>query len=53
MMLKIIQKTHLKNMIQFSNENQFSFPYLVDETQEIAKTYDAVCTQISLATIKI
>ena len=22
----------------------FLFPYLVDETQEIAKTYDAVCT---------
>ena len=33
-----------ENMIKFSKENQFSFPYLVDETQEIAKTYDAVCT---------
>ena len=32
------------NMIKFSNDNQFSFPYLQDETQEIAKTYDAVCT---------
>ena len=31
-------------MIKFSKENQFGFPYLVDETQEIAKTYDAVCT---------
>ena len=25
-------------------KNQFSFPYLNDETQEIAKIYDAVCT---------
>ena len=32
------------NMIEFSKINQFSFPYLNDETQEIAKTYDAVCT---------
>ena len=31
-------------MIQFSKKNHFSFPYLIDETQEIAKTYDAVCT---------
>ena len=33
-----------ENMIKFSKENQFGFPYLVDDTQEIAKTYDAVCT---------
>ena len=33
-----------ENMIKFSNDNQFSFPYLIDETQEIAKAYDAVCT---------
>ena len=33
-----------ENMIKFSEENQFGFPYLVDETQEVAKTYDAVCT---------
>tara|TARA_B100001093_G_scaffold206820_1_gene198765 strand:- start:8 stop:562 length:555 start_codon:yes stop_codon:yes gene_type:complete len=32
------------NMIEFAKKNQFNFPYLVDETQEIAKTYDAVCT---------
>tara|TARA_B110001450_G_scaffold114000_1_gene107748 strand:- start:3 stop:557 length:555 start_codon:yes stop_codon:yes gene_type:complete len=31
-------------MIEFAKKNQFTFPYLVDETQEIAKTYDAVCT---------
>ena len=33
-----------ENMIKFSNDNQFNFPYLQDETQEIAKSYDAVCT---------
>ncbi len=33
-----------ENMIKFSNENKFSFPYLIDETQEVAKAYDAVCT---------
>ena len=33
-----------ENMIKFSKENNFSFPYLTDETQEVAKEYDAVCT---------
>ena len=33
-----------ENMIEFSKKNQFDFPYLIDETQEIARTYDAVCT---------
>ena len=33
-----------EKMIKFSNDNGFSFPYLIDETQEIAKKYDAVCT---------
>ncbi len=33
-----------ENMIEFSKENNFKFPYLIDETQEIAKKYDAVCT---------
>jgi hypothetical protein len=32
------------NMIKFANNNQFSFPYLHDDTQEIAKSYEAVCT---------
>ena len=32
------------NMIIFAKKNQFSFPYLSDETQKIARTYDAVCT---------
>ena len=32
------------NMIKFSSDNYFNFPYLHDDTQEIAKSYDAVCT---------
>ena len=32
------------NMIKFSKEHKFKFPYLIDETQEVAKNYDAVCT---------
>ena len=31
-------------MIEFSKEHNFNFPYLIDETQEIAKRYNAVCT---------
>ncbi len=31
-------------MIEFAKNNEFGFPYLVDEKQEIAKKYDAVCT---------
>ena len=33
-----------EKMISFSKKYKFSFPYLVDETQKIAKTYGAVCT---------
>jgi len=32
------------NMIKFAKNNKFNFPYLIDETQETAKKYDAVCT---------
>ena len=32
------------NMIKFAINNKFNFPYLIDETQETAKKYDAVCT---------
>ena len=31
-------------MIEFSKNHNFSFPYLHDATQEVAKEYDAVCT---------
>ena len=32
------------NMIKFSKKNKFSFPYLFDKTQKVAKSYGAVCT---------
>ena len=32
------------NMIKFSEKFRFNFPYLYDDTQEIAKKYGAVCT---------
>ena len=32
------------NMIKFAKNNKFNFPYLIDETQETSKKYDAVCT---------
>lgn len=32
------------NMKIFADENGFTFPYLIDETQEVAKAYDAICT---------
>ena len=31
-------------MKQFAEQHGFTFPYVVDETQEIARKYDAVCT---------
>ena len=33
-----------ENMRILSEENHFDFPYVYDETQEIAKKYDAICT---------
>ena len=33
-----------EKMIEFAKKNHFNFPYLSDETQEIAKAYEAVCT---------
>ena len=33
-----------ENMIAFSKKHGFTFPYLIDETQEVAKKYGAVCT---------
>jgi len=32
------------NMIRIAREFDFPFPYLLDETQEVARAYDAVCT---------
>ncbi len=33
-----------ENMKIFSKKHQFNFPYVIDKTQNIAKSYDAVCT---------
>ena len=33
-----------ENMISFAKLHDFSFPYLIDETQKVAKEYGAVCT---------
>tara|TARA_Y100001970_G_C14105917_1_gene788094 strand:+ start:143 stop:694 length:552 start_codon:yes stop_codon:yes gene_type:complete len=33
-----------ENMKKFSQKYKFNFPYLYDETQQIAKKYNAVCT---------
>ncbi|WP_193170490.1 thioredoxin family protein [Nisaea nitritireducens] len=32
------------NMIRFAATHKFTFPYLIDETQQVARAYDAVCT---------
>ena len=32
------------NMKTFAAEHGFPFPYVIDESQEIARAYDAVCT---------
>jgi len=32
------------NMLKFSKKYNFSFPYLFDEKQDVAKKYDAACT---------
>ena len=33
-----------ENMMSFSKSYNFSFPYLIDDTQKVAKKYGAVCT---------
>jgi peroxiredoxin len=33
-----------ENMKLFAEEHGFAFPYLYDETQEVARAYDAACT---------
>jgi peroxiredoxin len=32
------------NMLKFSNEHNLNFPYLIDENQDVARAYGAVCT---------
>ncbi|HEU5047176.1 MAG TPA: thioredoxin family protein [Rickettsiales bacterium] len=33
-----------ENMAKFQKQHGFEFPYVIDETQAVAKEYDAVCT---------
>ena len=32
------------NMVKFAQENSLNFPYLIDETQRVARDFGAVCT---------
>ncbi len=41
---KTYPEDSFENMKHFAEKNKINFPYLVDDTQEIAKIYDAVCT---------
>ena len=41
---KNYQEDSFENMIIFGKKYGFTFPYLIDETQEVAKKYGAVCT---------
>ena len=41
---KVYEEDSFENMIQFAKNNEFNFPYVIDETQEIGKAYGAVCT---------
>ena len=41
---KVYEEDSFENMIQFAKNNEFNFPYVIDETQEIGSAYGAVCT---------
>ena len=38
------QDEGFENMIRFSKEYGLNFPYLIDDTQQVAKAFGAVCT---------
>jgi len=42
--IKDYPEDSFENMAKFSKQHGFSFPYLYDESQNVAKKYDAVCT---------
>ena len=42
-----------ENMISFSKTHKFTFPYLIDETQEVAKEYGQFAHPIFLVITKI
>ena len=38
------EEDSFENMKKIATKMNFPFPYLIDETQEVAKSYGAVCT---------
>lgn len=38
------EEDSFENMSRVAKQNAFSFPYLLDESQQVAKAYGAVCT---------
>lgn len=38
------QDEGFENMVKFSKEHNLNFPYLIDDSQQVAKSYGAVCT---------
>jgi len=40
----LYEEDSFENMQKIAQDSGYSFPYLLDETQEIAKAYGAVCT---------
>ncbi|WP_455209812.1 thioredoxin family protein [Kaarinaea lacus] len=40
----LYEEDSFENMKKVAAEFQFPFPYLMDETQEVAKSYGAICT---------
>src|ERR671918_1413517 len=38
------QDEGFENMVKFSKEYNLNFPYLLDDSQQVAKSYGAVCT---------
>ena len=41
---KLVASDSPENMKVFAQENNFLFPYLVDEVQSVGRAYDAICT---------
>ena len=41
---ELVEADSFDHMKVFAKTHQFTFPYLLDETQETARAYDAVCT---------
>ena len=41
---KAFPEDSFENMIVFAKQHGFAFPYVIDETQEVARGYGALCT---------